>query len=211
MHKITIAICLAVGIYSCSNDFKDNAKPVASEVEPTTPDQKNPTEANISAFIPEGYLVLDSTSGYLNGDDYKDIVLVLNEPDEEETSDVIDHPTKRPLLILTGQQGGTYQLAARGDNAVYCIDCGGMMGDPFQGLKIENDTLTVYHYGGSGWRWTRDLYFKYSTESKAYILVGTEASSYHAANPEEIEMFVETYEDFGKIQLEEFDIYSDED
>jgi hypothetical protein len=86
---------------------------------------------NLSGFVPDGYTVLDTTSGDLNLHQFADMIMVLKKNGEDTTSDVNEHPEKRPLLILIGQADSTYKLAAKSDNAVYCIDCGGVMGDPF--------------------------------------------------------------------------------
>jgi hypothetical protein len=82
----------------------------------------------------------------------KPLSRVLHRPDEQKTSDVVDHPTKRPLLLFVDGASGTYPLTARTDNAVYCVDCGGIMGDPFMGLAIKKGYFTVEHYGGSAQR-----------------------------------------------------------
>jgi hypothetical protein len=111
-----------------------------------------PLPAAIRRALPAGYTVLDAAQGDLNRDAVPDWLVVLHRPNEAKTSDVIDHPTKRPLLVFLGGAGGTYTLATRSDNAVYCVDCGGMMGDPFMGLAIKKGYFTVEHYGGSAQR-----------------------------------------------------------
>jgi hypothetical protein len=132
------------------------ASPKQAPREPTPP-----LPAAIRRALPAGYTVLDAAQGDLNRDAVPDWLVVLHRPNEAKTSDVIDHPTKRPLLVFVGGAGGTYTLATRSDNAVYCVDCGGMMGDPFMGLAIKKGYFTVEHYGGSAQRWTRFVTFKY--------------------------------------------------
>ena len=117
-----------------------------------TPESSVSVPSNLKNFILKGYEVLDITKGDLNRDAYPDAIMVLFKKGERETSDVIEHPEKRPLLILIGQANKSYKLAARSDNAVYCVDCGGQMGDPFTGITIKNGYFSVEHYGGSGWR-----------------------------------------------------------
>lgn len=77
---------------------------------------------------------------------------MLKEDNEEETSIIDEDPVKRPLYILTGQSDQSYKLAAKNDNVVYCVNCGGIMGDPFSGIAIKNGYFSVEHYGGSAWR-----------------------------------------------------------
>lgn len=174
-----------------------------------TPKEEIDVPAGLKQFIPKGYEALDLTKGDLNRDAYPDAILVLYKKGEEETSDVIDHPEKRPLLILTGQADKTYKLAARSDNAVYCVDCGGQMGDPFTGISVKNGYFSVEHYGGSGWRWTRIVTFKYSPADKTWLLHKDGGERYHAISQEEAKTEVKTVKDFGKVPFEKFNIYKE--
>ena len=166
--------------------------------------------ATITQFVPEGFAVLDTTSGDLNLDQYTDMILVLRKNGEDSTSSVSEHPEKRPLLILTGQSDNSYKLAASNNNAVYCIDCGGMMGDPFMGIVIKNGYFSVEHYGGSGWRWTRTITFKYSGDDNHWYLHKDGGDSFQVTDPEKVTTKVRTTKDFGKVLFEQFDIYEKE-
>jgi hypothetical protein len=174
-----------------------------------TPKLSVDVPANLKNFIPKGYEALDLTKGDLNPDTYPDAILVLYKKGEEKTSDVIDHPEKRPLLVLIGQANKTYKLAARSDNAVYCVDCGGQMGDPFTGVTIKNGYFSVEHYGGSGWRWTRIITFKYSPTEKYWFLHKDGGERFHAISHEEVKTPVKTVKNFGKVPFNKFDIYKD--
>ena len=164
----------------------------------------------LSAYIPKGFTALDTSSGDLNHDQYPDMILVLKENGEDSTSDVIDHPTRRPLLVLIGHSGPGYKLAARNDNAVYCVDCGGVMGDPFTGVTVKNGYFSVEHYGGSGWRWTRIITFKYSPADNYWYLHKDGGDTYHVSDPNNAETKVKTTKDFGKLPFDKFDIYKEE-
>ncbi|WP_113616957.1 hypothetical protein [Chitinophaga flava] len=161
----------------------------------------------LAPFIPKGYLILDTTSGDLNLDPYPDMIMVLYKPGEDSTSDVVEHPEKRPLLILLGQPDHSYKLAARNDNVVYCVDCGGIMGDPFESVVIKNGYFSVEHYGGSAWRWTRIITFKYSPTDKYWYLHKDGGDSFHASEPDKVTSKVRTSKDFGKVPFNKFDIY----
>jgi hypothetical protein len=164
----------------------------------------------LTSFVPQGYAALDTTSGDLNLDEYPDMILVLKKKDEALTSDVSEHPEKRPLLILTGGAGQTYTLAARSDNAVYCIDCGGVLGDPFTGVVISKGYFSVEHYGGSSWRWTRTITFKYVPTEKDWYLHKDGGDSFHASEPEQVTTKVRTTKDFGKVPFSSFDVYREQ-
>ncbi len=120
-----------------------------------------------------------------------------------------EHPEKRPLYILIGQSDQSYKLTAKNNNVVYCVDCGGMMGDPFMGITIKNGYFSIEHYGGSAWRWTKIVTFKYSKTKKKWFLHKDGGDSFHTSQPEKVETKVKTVKDFGVIQFEKYDIYKD--
>ena len=170
----------------------------------------NNLPSTLTQFIKPGYTVLDTTAGDLNLDSYPDMIMVLKKDGEETTSDVTEHPEKRPLLILLGRADQTYQLAAESNNAVYCIDCGGVMGDPFMDIVIKKGYFSVEHYGGSGWRWTRTITFKYSPDDSRWYLHKDGGDNFHAAEPEKVTTKVRTVNDFGKVPFDKFDIYKED-
>ena len=134
---------------------------------------------------------------------------MVKKPDEKETSDVVDHPTKRPLLVLIGEGNGKYKLAARNDNVVLCVDCGGVFGDPFEGVSIKNGVFSVEHYGGSSWRWTKIITFKYSAVNKNWLLSRVGSDSYHTSDPNKMKTTIKTDKNFGKVLFEKYDGYKD--
>ncbi len=165
--------------------------------------------AAIRRALPAGYTVLAAQQGDLNRDALPDWAVVLRRPDEKQTSDVVAHPTKRPLLLFVGGPGGTYSLAARTDNAVYCVDCGGIMGDPFQDVAIKNGYFTVEHYGGSAQRWTRFVTFRYDPASRSWLLHRDSSEHFHALDPAHGTTTATTSKDFGRVPLAKFDIYKE--
>jgi hypothetical protein len=168
-----------------------------------------PLPAAIRRALPAGYTVLDAAKGDLNRDAVPDWLVVLHRPDEAKTSDVVDHPTKRPLLVFVGGAGGTYTLATRSDNAVYCVDCGGMMGDPFMDLVIKKGYFTVEHYGGSAQRWTRFVTFKYDPAARTWLLHRDGHENFDATDPEHGTSTATTAKDFGRVLLAKFNIYKE--
>ena len=161
----------------------------------------------ISRYIPEGYQALNATRGDLNQDAIEDVILIVKKRDEEKTSDMIEHPEKRPLFILTGQTDNSYKLAAKSDNAVLCVDCGGVMGDPFMGVTIKKGYFSVEHYGGSAWRWTMIVTFKYSKTKKKWFLHKYGGDEFHVSEPDNTTTNVQSTKDFGVVAFEDFNIY----
>ena len=157
----------------------------------------------ILSAAPKGYVLLDSMSGDLNRDAHRDLILIYKQAQESED---FDKPSKRPLLLYLGQTDGrTYRLAARNDKAVLCSLCGGVMGDPYSGLAIKNGFFTVEHHGGSNWRWTRFITFRYDTKDKKWYLHKDGGENYHTSEPHKSTTSVKTTKDFGRIVFEQFD------
>lgn len=231
MSKKLSLLFLLFMIFSCGEKRQENKSSIDSltvkdslSISETPVEHKNPAikhisfnkaienlPATISKFVPEGYSALDTTIGDLNLDEFPDLILVLMKNGEDSTSDVVDHPEKRPLLILTGQPDASYKIEARNDNTVLCIDCGGMMGDPFMGITIRKGFFSVEHYGGSAWRWTRIITYKYSKADNNWYLHKDGGDSFHAADPDNNTSTVKTTKDFGKVEFEKFDIYEEQE
>jgi hypothetical protein len=159
--------------------------------------------------IPSGFSLLDSASGDLNKDKYPDYILILKKNNESEISNCLDNPSLRPLYIFLGNESNKFTLVASNEKAVLCFDCGGIFGDPYDGITIKNGFFTIEHYGGSAWRWTKYITFKYNTKDSNWYLHKVISHNYHNSNPNKISSKVLTTKNFGKILFEDFDIYKD--
>jgi hypothetical protein len=131
-------------------------------------------------------------------------VLALKRVGEEKAPDADDEPVRRPLLLLLGQNDGSLKLAARNDYVVLCGSCGGVMGDPFEGITIKDGYFSIEHSGGAGWRWTRIITFKWSEPDKDWRLHRDGGVSYHAGDPDKMEEDVKTVKDFGVVPFGKF-------
>lgn len=152
---------------------------------------------DVQPFVEKNTTVLAVERGDLNRDGREDAVLVLEPQDPEQP---------RPLLLLTRDANGALALAKRSDKAVYCRNCGGIMGDPFQGVTVEKGRFTIEHYGGSSWRWSFNLTFAWSRRDRSWQLVRVESTSFHASDPDSEETTVHTPpKNFGLIDVTEFD------
>ncbi|MBL7936492.1 MAG: hypothetical protein JNM51_11870 [Bacteroidia bacterium] len=154
---------------------------------------------DLKSFIPNGYTLLDSVSGDLNKDGIKDLVLILKNDTEIEMSD-----TTRPLLILHGNKNKSYTLVARNDHVVLCQACGGVFGDPYNNIVAKNNFFSIEHYGGSNWRWTRIITFKYDVKTKQYVLHRDAGISYHTSDPDKTTNIITKKQDFGKLPFVKF-------
>lgn len=213
--NIFVSSCLLFTFYSCNLTSKkgntidiDETKDDVAKLESTS--QKIDADSDdLFKFVPINYSILDSVSGDLNLDGISDYILVLKQNGEDTLSDVVNNPSKRPLLILIRDKNNQLQLTRRNDNTVYCVDCGGILGDPYTGITIKNGYFSIEHYGGSAWRWTRIITYKYLSQENEWLLHKDGYESFHTSDPENIDIQIKTRKDFGKVKFEDFDIYKD--
>lgn len=135
----------------------------------------NTVKSDYNQFIPDGWRILnifseEAVRGDLNKDEIKDLAFVV-----EEDTDEIDR--KRKLIILFGNEDGSYKLAATSDECIRGIHEGGPMGDPLYNLEIERGSLLINHYGGGAWRWGDTFRFRYQDE--AFYLIGATQQTFN--------------------------------
>ena len=161
--------------------------------------------AEVRPFIEAGTKAIAVEAADLNGDGRGDFVLVLER--ENPSVDKDDFPVnQRPLLILLRGVDGKLSAAKRNERLVMCSKCGGVFGDPFEGVEAGRNTFTVQHYGGSNWRWQYAYKFNYSRVDQTWQLVRAEEISYHTSDPDKMKTRAFTPpKDYGKIDLADFD------
>lgn len=174
---------------------------------------------DLKPFIPKNYSVINISSGDANLDGLTDKMAVLRKNTEETTSNYAeDKPEKRPLLLLLGQPDNSYKLIYRNDNAAYCIDCGGVFGDPFTGTTIKNGYFSIEHGIAGGQHWEQVITFKYDRSKKNWFLYKNHYVSYklNQSDDPDAEALVldvdnmKTSKEFGIISFEKFNIYNED-
>lgn len=161
--------------------------------------------AEVLPFVEAGSKAIAVEAADLNGDGRGDFVLVLER--ENPAKDADDFPVgQRPLLILVRGADGKLSAAKRNERVVMCSRCGGVFGDPFEGVTVGRDTFTVNFYGGSNWRWAYSYRFNYSRLDQTWQLVRVEESSYHTSDPDKMktQVFIPP-RDYGKVDIADFD------
>src|SRR5215831_288286 len=161
--------------------------------------------AEVAPFIDSGAKAIALEKSDLNGDGRDDFILVLEKENPAKNSE--DFPiNQRPLLILLRGADGKLTAAKRNEKIVMCSQCGGVFGDPFEGVIAGPGTFSVEHYGGSSWRWKYSYKFNYSRIDKTWELVRVEEVNYHTSNPDKATTRIYTPpKDFGKIDIADFD------
>jgi hypothetical protein len=143
--------------------------------------QEKPLPAELKPFVRSGYEVLDWGTEDLNGDKRKDYVLILKKQGEDTVGVESDVWTiQRPLLLLTKKADGALQLAIENNELVYCRHCGGAMGDPYDGLTLSPGVIKLDFYGGSNWRWSQAILFRYDKIKKDWFMEVDNLSSFQA-------------------------------
>jgi hypothetical protein len=156
---------------------------------------------SMASALPAGYKILDTKTGDVNLDGRQDALVVLERSNLKDT----DYDVKRPLLIFTRAKNGVLKLTARNDHVALCKSCGGVFGDPYEGMVIKDGFFSVEHYGGSAWRWTNIVTFRYSSKAQRWYLWKIGGDSYHVSEPNKITTRVKTQKEFGMIAFEKFD------
>ncbi|MFL6332275.1 MAG: hypothetical protein ACJ754_02925 [Pyrinomonadaceae bacterium] len=161
--------------------------------------------AEVVPFVEAGSKAIAVEAADLNGDGRGDFVLVLER--ENPAQDADDFPVgQRPLLILVRGADGKLSAAKRNERVVMCSRCGGVFGDPFEGVTVGRGTFTVNFYGGSNWRWAYSYRFNYSRLDKTWQLVRAEESSFHTSDPDKMKTLVFIPpRDYGKVDIADFD------
>lgn len=186
MNKILLAITLMVSV----NIVAQNT---------TIPEELKP-------FIMPGYEAMDVVKGDLNKDKRDDYLLVLKTAGEDTFSfDNTDWDAHRPILVIIRQANGTLKTVAVNNELIFCKNCGGVMGDPYQGLVIKPGEFTADFYGGSSWRWAESFTFRYDAVKKNWFLQTHKSTSFQSGDPDKtMSESIISRTEMGDISIEKF-------
>jgi hypothetical protein len=113
--------------------------------------------------IPHGYKIIKLIEGDLNKDNIPEIVVVF------DTQDSSSNGKERELTIFK-KIHDKYFVWKNSRNVIGESQSGGMMGNSFENVSIENGILIISHNGGSSWKWsTTD---KYRFQNNELELIG---------------------------------------
>lgn len=160
---------------------------------------------DVAPFVESGTKAIALEKADLNSDGREDFILVLEK--ENPAKDPDDFPVdQRPLLILLRGADSKLALAKRNDQIIMCSQCGGVFGDPFEGVIARRNSFSVEHYGGSAWRWQYSYKFNYSRIDKTWQLVRVQEVNFHTFEPNKAKTRIYTPpRHFGKIDIADFD------
>lgn len=156
-------------------------------------------DKSIQAYIPENYAICRTAFGNLNLDSHQDVAIILCHKEES-----MNNGYERPLLLFTGTKGNKLKYRTQEKTSVLTADGGGISGDPLQDIAVKDGVFTVTHYGGSNWRWSRNISFKFNKSEDKWFLDKVVTESFHINNTDKVDVKVTTVKDFGKIAFEDY-------
>lgn len=124
----------------------------------------------LKEFVLHNTKPIEMRSADLNGDGKMDYVLVLTSTNVEAGQEQNDD-SQRITLIIVRKPEGELSIAARNHHVAFCAGCGGIMGDPFEGVTVRKNSFTITNSGGSRERWSSSFQFNYSSKDNAWQLV----------------------------------------
>jgi len=160
------------------------------------------TAKDPEGFAPKGWEIDAVEKSDLNGDKIDDAAIVMTKPEVME-NDTLKESSKRFLVLAFGD-GGQFKRTAFSDEAALNKDEGGVMGDPFQELKIDKGIVIIDYYGGSAWRW--GLTQRYRWQQNRWMLIGNTYNSFHATEPDGIDSVRDTNLSTGFVHRTDADI-----
>lgn len=129
-------------------DIKDylinNAEKLVDEYQPDTPGLSEPIRINDTCSV------LDYAAGNLNSDSRDELAVIIENAGD---TDAETGSASRWLLILSRRGQDKYAIVDYNPGFILSAEEGGVFGDPYNSISINNNTLTVVHYGGSNYRW----------------------------------------------------------
>ncbi len=143
--------------------------------------EQSSTKKEAETLIPEGFEILDTDTLAIGMDTY--VVNALKYENEDSLAGYTNELI-RPLTILKKETSSEFELMARNDSIILCRVCGGIFGDPWEGLETEENTFIIYHMGGSSDRWTRNIKFQYDSEKRGWYMISDRGVSFSTYDPE---------------------------
>lgn len=138
---------------------------VSKNVSSTPRQEENSNKANAAAdssTTTDTLKGIKEASGDLDGDNKDELVAVYNFYGTNRLIRIFKKENDR--LILWHETSG----------AVLPSDHGGMMGDPFTGIKIERGCIVITHFGGSREKW--NYTHRYRFQNGNWYLIGATIS-----------------------------------
>ncbi len=166
--SITFLIILMSVITATAED------PDPFKIYPDLPDQA----ASMNEFIPAGWSLKDSVSGFLTDSSEKDLAMVIQLDDTLLLSKIVGDDTMteelrpRVLVIVSGTTDKGILKRCQANQAIMPESDGDTAGDPFSGMEILNKELYFSFKGGYDFKWNLSYRFRYHQDG-FYLIQAT--------------------------------------
>ncbi len=160
---------IIIFLTSCSNNNTSKTKLKASEKESIKSENSIESHFDKSIDVPKGYKIIGEATGDLNKDKIEEKVIVYN-TDRNEDMGII-----REIHIFKKGKS-TWEKWHSSIGAVLPSNHGGMMGDPFEEVKVENGCLVIRQSGGSREKWSYT--HRYRNQNNSWELIGATINYY---------------------------------
>jgi len=179
----------------------DRAPPSAAHsIKPAVePSSTQRATADFSHFVPEYFSVHSDHRGDLDADGDEDLLVVLTSTDVSRRKD-----DTRTLMVFQRNSRGKLEKSVHNPSAILCESCGGMMGDPLQGIYITSDGFLLRFEGGSRELWSREYQFVYSAPANTWLLNEFRSAAFDKFT-EASDNSLLTPKEFGLVPIERFD------
>ena len=136
----------------------------------TVEDSLQTEELNLPASVQDNKFITNNAAnimgdvtGDLDKDGIAERVIVF------ETDRAGEDGFERDLIVYKAEND-VWTEWKKSSTAILGSEGGGMMGDPFQAVSIENGLIITEHFGGSSWKWNE--LDKYRFQDGEFYLIG---------------------------------------
>jgi len=156
------------------------------------------------------YYVIDTIAGEINMDGESDCIALLERNVEEAEYEKNELAIDRITVFLT-QKNGEYYIVSSNKSIIGCTKCGGGgVGDPYQGISIENGIITFNLLYGACDRTAYEHIFNYNPKKNNWYLFQSTRTDWNCRDITEegeviTESTTETAKNFGKVTFADFE------
>lgn len=122
--------------------------------------------------LPSNYMIISYDTGDLNSDGEKDYSITV-----EHLPGYSSYDRQTYVLISDGDK--EFKVIKDNNNLAFGAAEGGVFGDPFTGVSIDEGSLSIRNYGGSSDRWAYEYKFSF-LDSKLQLVESREI--YHSSH-----------------------------
>ena len=194
-YPLFISLGLVLTIMACqaspANEPEEAAEEtttqtsVASTTSPRDSVSRTPEQTPSDNLInlPANLTMVAKAQGDLNQDGLNEQVFVVEPQTMDQETDAA--PPRR-VLVYHQVAEDAWLLWQDIPGGVLSSDAGGMLGDPFQEVKVERGALVIDHFGGSRIRWHYTHRFRWQNEQwqliGATIVYGAPCDYWHSCD-----------------------------